>query len=63
MGACEARPEGYQDPFVEDDEDAAQRALQEETDPTLYNERAYDERGWCCFEDAVSDELLARLAA
>ena len=26
-----------------------------------YNSRAYDDRGWCCFEDAVSDELLARL--
>ena len=30
---------------------------------TLYNERAYDERGWCVFEDAVSHELLARLGA
>ena len=27
----------------------------------LYNSRAYDDRGWCCFEDAVSDEMLARL--
>ncbi len=27
----------------------------------LYNERDYFERGWCCFEDAVSFELLARL--
>ena len=30
---------------------------------TLYNERPYDERGWCVFEDAVSHELLARLGA
>jgi hypothetical protein len=28
---------------------------------TLYNERPYDERGWCVFENAVSYELLARL--
>ena len=28
----------------------------------LYNARAYDDRGWCCFEDAVSDEMLARLS-
>jgi hypothetical protein len=27
----------------------------------LYNERPYMDRGWCCFEDAVSEELLARL--
>ena len=26
-----------------------------------YNARPYDERGWCCFEDAVSSELLVRL--
>ena len=30
---------------------------------TLYNERPYDERGWCVFENAVSYELLARLGA
>jgi hypothetical protein len=30
---------------------------------TLYNERPYDERGWCVFENAVSYELLARLDA
>eukprot|EP00900_Chrysochromulina_parva_P019272 jgi/Chrpa1/27346/Chrysochromulina_OHIO_Genome00027313-RA len=30
---------------------------------TLYNERPYDERGWCVFENAVSYELLARLPA
>ena len=24
---------------------------------------AYDDRGWCCFEDAVSGELLARLTS
>jgi Ran GTPase-activating protein (RanGAP) involved in mRNA processing and transport len=30
---------------------------------TLYNERPYDERGWCVFENAVSYELLARLRA
>ena len=29
----------------------------------VYNERPYDERGWCVFEDAVSHELLARLGA
>ena len=28
---------------------------------TLYNERAYDERGWCCFEEGVSGEVVARL--
>ena len=28
---------------------------------TLYNERPYDERGWCVFENAVSYELLARM--
>ena len=26
-----------------------------------YNRRPYEERGWCCFEDAVSREVLARL--
>ena len=26
-----------------------------------YNERGYDERGWCTFEEAVSDELIVRL--
>ena len=25
-----------------------------------YNRRPYEERGWCCFEDAVSRELLVR---
>ena len=28
---------------------------------TLYNERAYSDRGWCTFEDAVSKELVMRL--
>ena len=26
-----------------------------------YNERKYDERGWCTFEEAVSDEMIVRL--
>ena len=28
-----------------------------------YNERKYDERGWCVFEEAVADELVVRLNA
>lgn len=27
----------------------------------LYNDRAYDDRGWCCSEDNISSELTARL--
>lgn len=42
MGACETRPEAYQDPFEEDDELAAERALARETDPEMYNKRAAD---------------------
>ena len=30
---------------------------------TFYNERPYDNRGWCCFEGSVSSELLSRLNA
>ncbi len=30
--------------------------------PAEYNDRPYDERGWCIFESAVSDEALARVA-
>jgi len=30
---------------------------------TLYNERPYDDRGWCCFEDIASVELILRLAS
>ena len=30
---------------------------------TLFNERAYDERGWCVFEWSVSGELILRLRA
>ena len=26
-----------------------------------YNERQYDDRGWCTFEEAVPDELIVRL--
>ena len=29
---------------------------------TLYNTRPYDDRGWCCFEENVSSEVLSRLA-
>jgi len=42
MGACEARPEGYEDPFgdEEDDEQQAQRDLYAATSPTSYNRKA-----------------------
>ena len=30
---------------------------------TLFNERSYDDRGWCIFESAVSSELIVRLDA
>jgi len=29
----------------------------------LYNDRSYDGRGWTCFEEAVSGEVVARLSA
>ena len=28
---------------------------------TMHNAREYDERGWCCFEDSVSRELILQL--